>query len=70
MAKKIIGGVGSLLGLNKKKKKAPEEPAEQKGPIIKPLAANDHRLTKRRGFIRGVSRAVGAPTILSDKLGG
>lgn len=69
MAKKIIGGIGSILGL-KKKKKADAAAAVQpaKGPIIKQLgsveapAANLAALLARR---RGDS-----PTILSDKLGG
>lgn len=63
MAKQIIGGIGSLLGL-KKKKAAPVAAAEKKGPIITQLAPG----TTAPNMRRQIMNAQTAPT-LADKLG-
>lgn len=78
MAKKIIGGVGSLLGLKKKKKAAEptpaQTPAENKRwtPIIKQLGSANpspasviaRARAGRGGFATGT-----LSTVLNDKLG-
>lgn len=48
MAKKIIGGIGGLLGIGGKKKKAETPAAEQKGPIVTPLAPGTTAPNMRR----------------------
>jgi hypothetical protein len=72
MARKIIGKVGSLLGLKKKKK--PDEttaaPAAQKGPIIKQLGGTNTPTVTNLAAIRARLGNGGPGTLLSDKLGG
>lgn len=65
MAKKILNiATLGLLGGSKKKAAAP---AEQKGPIVKPLTAEQQADPRTRAPAwRGVSPAA---TIISDKLG-
>lgn len=67
MAKKIFKGIGSLLGIGKKKKAEPAPAAEQKGPIITPLGGAPAPDPRRRRV--GTKRGLVEPTILSDKLG-
>ncbi len=66
MAKKIIGGIGGLLGIGGKKKKAEAAATtEQKGPVITQLAPGTTAPNMRR---RLTNAQVG--TVLNTKLGG
>ncbi|WP_016745751.1 hypothetical protein [Rhizorhabdus wittichii] len=60
MAKKIIGGVGGILGLRKKKKAADDTP-------VMPVADDEEvRREKRRSLARQLSRGGRRSTILTD----
>ena len=67
MAKKIIGGIGSLLGIKKKKEAAPAAVAEQKGPIVKPLGGS---LSATVPAVRRRRATLSRPGDVSDRLGG
>lgn len=67
MAKTILSGVGGLLGI-KKKKKAEAVPAEQKGPIVTPLANTSP--TMRRRLVAAGRIPPGDILGGSNKLGG
>lgn len=73
MAKKIIGGIGSLLGIGGKKKSAATPtttPADAKGPKVTLLSADEAaRADPRRPKRPPTVGLYGAPTILADKLG-
>lgn len=47
MAKKIIGGIGGLLGIKKKKAAGPAA-TERKGPVVTPLAPGAAPAMRRR----------------------
>jgi hypothetical protein len=70
MASKILGGIGSIFGIGGKKKAAAATPTAEaaSGPIIKSLNPTQEQI-KKIGLKKLVGGNVGAPTILSDKLG-
>jgi hypothetical protein len=60
MAKKIIGGVGGILGLKKKKKAVDDTP-------VMPIADDEEiRREKRRSLARQLGRGGRRSTILTD----
>lgn len=65
MAKKIFKGVGSVLGVNKKKA-APVEAAPVSGPVITQLKPDDPRLNKKRRPATLIGNTLGG----TDRLGG
>lgn len=70
MATKIFKGIGSLLGIGKKKAEPAAAPEVKKGPIITQLPgapSTPTLLDARRRAARG--SAAPSPTILADKLG-
>lgn len=70
MATKILGGIGSLLGIGKKKAEpAPAAPEAKKGPIITQLPGAPTISTPLAARRRTGRATAPSPTILADKLG-
>lgn len=69
MAKKIFKGIGSLIGIGKKKAEPAAAPEVKKGPIITQLPGGPATPTLLNARRRARGGAAPSPTILADKLG-
>lgn len=72
MAKKIIGGIGSVLGLKKKRKAPAPAPtdAESKPRFSPKITQLGNASPQSLSLIERMRRRASSSTVLSDKLGG